>query len=801
MTTTSATTTERSSVLRLGVQGMTCASCVRRVERALSAVPGVERAAVNLATEEATVSLADPAEASVEAMQAAVDRAGYRLLVPGEDEDQGTVTDRLEAERRADERALRIRMVFSLAVAGFVMVAMFWRSVPGLEAVPARVVHPLLFVLTTPVQFWAGWRFHTASWKIARHGSSDMNTLISLGTFAAYGISVVETFAPQVFGSVAGLEHAVYYDASAAIIGLVLLGRWLEARAKGRTSQSIRALIALRPKLARVLEDGNEYEIPISAVQAGDLVVVRPGEQLPVDGEVAEGASAVDESMLTGESLPVEKHVGDAVYGGTLNTTGMLRLRATAVGADSALARIIRLVEDAQGSKAPIQRLADSIAAVFVPVVIVIALATFAAWWLWGPEPALTLGLLNAITVLVIACPCAMGLATPTAIMVGTGLGARHGVLIRDAEALERARRIDTVVLDKTGTITEGRPEVTAVTLAPGAGVDEDILLRLVASAERGSEHPLAAAVLREAERRGLEVAWPDTFRSLTGQGIEATVESRRVLIGNAELLREGGIETDALAASADEAAANGATPLLVALDGVAVGVIAVADRMRASSPDAVARLRRMGVDVVMLTGDQQATAEAIAAQAGISRVVANVRPEGKTEVVHQLQSSGRVLAMVGDGVNDAPALAAADVGIAIGTGTDVAMETAPVTLMRPDLGGVATAIALSRKTMRTMYQNLGWAFGYNVLLIPVAAGAGYVLFSMLLGDASAFAPVDAAHVGHGEEHVAATVPSWLRPIFGTRGFLNPIVAAGAMAMSSVSVMANSLRLRGARLD
>jgi P-type Cu+ transporter len=734
-------------------------------------------------------------------MQAAVDRAGYRLLVPGEDDSEGTVTDRLEAERRADERALRVRMIFALGVAAFVMLAMFWRSVPGLESVPARVVHPLLFVLTTPVQLWAGWRFHAASWKIARHGSSDMNTLISLGTFAAYGISVVETFAPQVFGSVAGLEHAVYYDASAAIIGLVLLGRWLEARAKGRTSQSIRALIALRPQLARVLEDGNEYEIPISAVQAGDLVIVRPGEQLPVDGEVVDGASAVDESMLTGESLPVEKHVGDAVYGATLNTTGLMRVRATAVGADSALARIIRLVEDAQGSKAPIQRLADSIAAVFVPVVIVIALATFAAWWLWGPEPALTLGLLNAITVLVIACPCAMGLATPTAIMVGTGLGARHGVLIRDAEALERARRIDTVVLDKTGTITEGRPEVTAVVLAPHAPVDENTLLRVVASAERGSEHPLAAAVLREVDRRGLEIAWPDTFRSVTGQGIDAMVEGHRVLIGNAELLRGAGIDSEALTAHADQAAAGGATPLLVGIDGVAGAVIAVADRMRASSPEAVARLKRMGVDVVMLTGDQQATADAVAAEAGISRVVANVRPEGKTEVVRQLQSSGRVLAMVGDGVNDAPALAAADVGIAIGTGTDVAMETAPVTLMRPDLGGVATAIALSRKTMRTMYQNLGWAFGYNVLLIPVAAGAGYVLFSMVLGDASAFAPVDAAHVAHGEEHIAATVPTWLSPIFGTRGFLNPIVAAGAMALSSVSVMANSLRLRGARLD
>jgi Cu+-exporting ATPase len=442
---------------------------------------------------------------------------------------------------------------------------------------------------------------------------------------------------------------------------------------------------------------------------------------------------------------------------------------------------------------------ADAIAAVFVPVVIAIALATFLVWWSWGPEPAFTLGLLNAITVLVIACPCALGLATPTAIMVGMGLGAKHGVLVRDAEALERARRVDTVVLDKTGTITEGHPAVAIVTVVPGVVADEAALLRLVASVERGSEHPLAAAVVREAERRNLELAWPDTFRAVAGQGVEASVDGRGVLIGNAELL-SGVVDVSSLAPGVRDAGALGATPLLVAIDGRAAGVIAVADRVRTSSRDAVGRLRHMGIDVVMLTGDQQATADAIAAEVGIQRVVANVRPEGKTAVIHELQGAGHVVAMVGDGVNDAPALAAADVGVAIGGGTDVAMEAAPVTLMRPDLGGVATAIALSRRTMRTMYQNLAWAFGYNVLLIPVAAGAGYVLFSMVLGDASAFEVVDVAHVEHGEEHVAATVPTWLRPIFGTRGFLNPIVAAGAMALSSVSVMANSLRLRSASL-
>ncbi len=787
------TTAARSAgaALRLPVVGMTCASCVRRVERALAGVPGVATATVNLASEEAMVTLADPAAPPVEAMIEAVGHAGYRLIVPGAGEEE-SVADHLDTERRAEERDLRRRMTFALAVGAFIVVAMQWMYVPALGWLPASLMHPLFFVLALPVQFWAGWRIHAASWNAARHGTSDMNTLISIGTFAAFGLSVVVTFAPGVFeaelDAVHGVEHeqlaaaahAVYFDVSAAVIGLVLLGRWLEARAKGQTSQAVRALIALRPQRARVIEDGVEYEIPVSAVQPGDLVIVRPSEQLPVDGEVVEGASAVDESMLTGESLPVAKHPGDEVFGGTLNTTGLLRVRATAVGAASALARIIRLVTDAQGSKAPIQRLADSIAAVFVPVVLAIALVTFALWWWFGSEPALTRALLSAVTVLVIACPCALGLATPTAIMVGMGLGARHGVLIRDADALERARRIDTVVLDKTGTITEGRPEVVAVTLAPGATLDVDTLLRFVASAERGSEHPLAAAVEREAERRGLALDWPDLFKALVGQGIDATVGGRRLLIGNASLLRDHGVDVDPLAAAVGDASANGATPLLVAVDDAAAGVIAVADRVRATSRAAVDHLRALGVQVVMLTGDQQAVAEAVAAQAGIARVVAEARPEDKTRLILDLQAGGHVVAMVGDGINDAPALAAADVGIAIGTGTDVAIEAAPVTLMRPDLAGVATAIALSRATMRTMYQNLVWAFAYNVLLIPVAAGAGYWLFHVALG--------------------GAAVPLVLRPIFGDLGLLNPIVAAAAMAFSSVSVMANSLRLRRARL-
>ena len=758
--------------IRLGVRGMTCASCVRRIERALSAVPGVEQATVNLATEEASVTFAGT---SLDEMREAIERAGYDMRIPGEAEDE--TRDALELERQADYRALRRRTVFALTTAAVLLVVMpLTKWVPGFDAIPGRVLHPLFFALAVPVQFWAGWRFYEGAWRVGRHGATDMNTLIAIGTSAAFGYSVVATFAPQVFSSAAGLEPAVYYDTAAAIIGLVLLGRLLEARAKGQTSEAVRALIALRPKLARVLEDGEEYEIPISAVQPGDVVIVRPSEQIPVDGEVIEGASAVDESMLTGESLPVPKEPGDTVLGATLNTTGLLQLNATAVGADSALARIIHLVEQAQGSKAPIQRLADRIAGVFVPIVIAIAALTIAAWWAFGPQPALTFGILNAVAVLIIACPCALGLATPTAIMVGTGRAAQRGVLIRDAAALEQARGIDVVVLDKTGTITEGRPAVTAMFVLPGATVDEDRLLRLVASVERGSEHPYAEAIVREAERRSLTLDWPQTFETVVGQGVTATVDGHRLLVGNEALLRAHDIDPAAFDVFVSEAEERAETPLLVAVDGAPAGVVTVADRMRESTPAAVAELRALGVEVVMLTGDRRSTAEAIAKRAGIDRVEAEVRPEDKARIVRELQEQGHVVSMVGDGINDAPALAQADVGMAIGTGTDVAMETAPVTLMRADLGGVATAIAVSRATMRTMYQNMVWAFGYNVLLIPVAAGVGYLLFQ------------------------GGDVPTVLSPVFGDRGFLNPIVAAGAMGLSSVSVMTNSLRLRRARI-
>ncbi|MBM3139966.1 MAG: copper-translocating P-type ATPase [Chloroflexi bacterium] len=773
----------RSETQQFVVRGMVCASCVRRVEKALTAVAGVERASVNLATEEATV-VGPPALA---AFKEAVSRAGYELWLPDEAE-AGAARDRLEEERRVEYRALRSRVIVSLGVAALLAAWMplTWLFPDLHHSLRTGFVHTAFFALALPVQLWAGWTFYQGTWRVGRHGSTDMNTLIAVGTSAAFGYSVVATFAPQIFAGIDGIEPAVFFDTSTAIIGLVLLGRMLEARAKGQTGEAVRALIALRPHTARVLEDGEEFEIPVKAVQPGDVVIVRPSEQIPVDGEVVEGTSAVDESMLTGESVPVPKGTGDRVFGATLNITGLLRIRVTAVGADSALARIVRLVEEAQGSKAPIQGLADRVASVFVPIVFLVAGLTFLGWLLLGPEPAFTVAILNAVAVLIIACPCALGLATPTAIMVGTGRAAQRGVLFRHAEALQQARRIDTVLLDKTGTITEGRPQVVSVELAPDAPVDPDALVRLAASAERGSEHPYAAALVREAERRGLALAWPDTFEAVAGHGIVARVEGREVLAGNAELLAGRGARAETRGATrldllAEQAAERGETPIRVAVDGVAAGVIAVADRVREASAPGVRRLQSLGVEVVMLTGDQEGPARAVAEAVGLREYVARVRPEDKARLVRERQRAGHTIAMVGDGINDAPALAAADVGIAIGTGTDVAMETAPVTLMRPDLLGIASAIAVSRATMRVMWQNLGWAFGYNVLLIPVAAGLGYLFFTGLLD--------------------VQEVPRLLQPVFGERGFLNPIAAAAAMALSSVSVMTNSLRLRTARVD
>ena len=654
-----------------------------------------------------------------------------------------------------------------------------------------RLAHPdvlgwFQFALATPVVLWGAWPFFQRGWTSIVTARLNMFTLIAIGVGVAYAYSVVAIAVPGIFAPAFRNEAGgvdMYFEAAAVITTLVLLGQVLELKARGRTGAAIRALLDLAPNVAhRVMDGGDDEDIPLEHVEHGDRLRVRPGERVPVDGVVLDGASALDESMMTGEAIPVEKVPGDAVTGATVNGTGSFVMRADRIGAETLLQQIVRMVADAQRSRAPIQRLADVVASYFVPGVVAVAAITFAAWLIGGPEPAPTLAILNAVAVLIVACPCALGLATPTAIMVGIGRGAQDGILIRSAEALERAHHVDTVVLDKTGTITEGRPKVTGIERVPGATggqpIGENDLMRLVASAERGSEHPYAGAVLREAERRGLTLAWPEHFTAIPGRGVEATVEGRLLLVGTAELLASRGAGRDSLPDRIEAATADGETPLLVAVDGEVAGLITVADPVRATARAGIARLRARGVDVVMLTGDRHAAARAVARSVGIDRVIARVQPEGKTRIVRELQAEGRVVAMVGDGINDAPALAQADVGIAIGTGTDVALETAGVTLMRADIGGVDGAIGLSRATIRTMRQNLGWAFAYNVALIPVAAGIGYLGLGLLGRD---------------------DVPPVLQPILGERGFLNPIAAAGAMAISSVSVMSNSLRLRSPR--
>jgi Cu+-exporting ATPase len=742
----------------LPIIGMTCASCVGRVEKALRTPPGVLKADVNLATEKATVSYI-PGQASYRDLVAAVRGAGYDVVepAPGTGEQAAeAATDAQEAARAAAYRTLKRKVTvgFVLSVVIFLgtMQPHWFPFLPGW-------LHNgyLLWALASVVQFWVGWQFYTTAWAALKHGTTTMNTLVALGSSAAYGYSVVGVLFPALFEQ-AGLGDPMYFDSSAFIITLILLGRLLEARAKGQTGAAIKALIGLQPKTARVVRGGVETDVPVAQVLVGDLVVVRPGEKVPVDGVVQEGSSPVDESMLTGEPIPVGKQPGDEVIGATLNTTGSFTFRATKVGSETALAQIVRLVEQAQGSKPPIARLADVIAAWFVPAVIGIATITLAIWLVWGPEPALNYALLNFVAVLVIACPCALGLATPTAIMVGTGKGAENGVLIRDGAALETAHKLDVVVLDKTGTITEGTPRVTDVVLSgvqDGAadGASGDRLLRLVAGAERGSEHPLAAAILAEAAERGLDVPAAASFEAVAGHGIRAEVDGHTVLAGNERLAGHAGME-------AAQLAAQGKTVVTVLIDGEPAGAIAIADTVKPSSAAAVARLRQLGLDVVMLTGDQEATAQAIAVEVGIDHVIAGVLPEQKASEVADLQQDGRRVAMVGDGINDAPALAQADVGIAIGTGTDVAMEASDITLMSGDLGGVATAVELSRATIRTVKQNLFWAFAYNVALIPLAAGAFYPAFGILL---------------------------------------SPIWAAAAMGLSSVTVVSNSLRLRGFR--
>ena len=739
----------------LPILGMTCASCVSRVEKALRTPPGVLRAEVNLATEKATVTYL-PGQATRQDLVDAVRGAGYDVVEPAPGAGEAAVAaaaDAEEAARAAAYHTLKLKVAVGFALSIFIFLGTMQPH--WFPFLPAWMHNGyLLWGLASIVQFWVGRQFYTTAWAALKHGTTTMNTLVAMGSSAAYLYSVLGLLFPAFFEH-QGLGEPMYFDSSAFIITLILTGRLLEARAKGQTGAAIKALIGLQPRTARVVRDGVETDVPVAEVLVGDRIVVRPGEKVPVDGVVEEGSSPVDESMLTGEPIPVGKHPGDEVIGATLNTTGSFTLRATKVGSETALAQIVRLVQQAQGTKPPIARLADVIAAWFVPAVIAIATVTLVVWLVWGPQPALNYALLNFVAVLVIACPCALGLATPTAIMVGTGKGAENGVLIRDGAALETAHKLDVVVLDKTGTLTEGKPRVTDVVPFDGAGgaaplLDEDGLLRLVAGAERGSEHPLAAAILAEADARGVATPRATAFEAIAGHGIRAVVDGHTVVAGNERLAGDAG-ERAALLAG------QGKTVVSVLVDDVPAGAIAVADTLKPSSAAAVGRLRQLGLDVVMLTGDQEATARAIAAEAGIDHVIAGVLPQEKASEVAALQRDGSRVAMVGDGINDAPALAQADVGMAIGTGTDVAMEASDVTLVSGDLGGVTTAVQLSRATIRTVKQNLFWAFAYNVALIPLAAGAFYPAFGILL---------------------------------------SPIWAAAAMGLSSVTVVSNSLRLR-----
>jgi Cu+-exporting ATPase len=736
----------------LPVRGMSCASCVEKVQTALKNVPGVVKASVNFATEKATVEYL-PAQVTTRDLAKAVHDAGYELLEPTEGED---VVDKERQAREAEVRRLRNKFIVGLilVVPVLLLANLHMLGLSHLIALKGQTNFLIQLILQTPVQFWVGWQFYRGAWAAARHKTTDMNTLIAVGTSAAYLYSVVAIFFPHLFAA-KGLAAGVYFDTAGAIVVLILLGRLLEARAKGHTSEAIKKLIGLQPKTAIVIRDGAEQEIPVADVQIDDQIMVRPGERIPVDGVVLEGYSAVDESMVTGESIPVEKQAGAEVIGATINKTGSFKFRATKVGKETMLAQIIRMVEEAQGSKPPIARLADVIASYFVPAVIGAAIVTFIIWYFFGPQPALTYAMLNFVAVMIIACPCAMGLATPTSIMVGTGKGAEQGVLIRGGEALETAHKLDAIILDKTGTITKGEPSVTDIVATDGYKAAE--MLRLAASAERGSEHPLGEAILRKAKEDDIKLEEPKDFSAIPGQGIEAIIGGQKVLLGNMTLMKEKGVPVDKIKGKDTAFSEQGKTPMFMAVNGRPAGIIAVADTLKQDSAVAIDALHRLDLEVVMVTGDNKRTADAIAKQIGIDRVLAEVLPQVKAGEVKKLQAEGKRVGMVGDGINDAPALAQADVGIAIGTGTDVAIESSDITLIGGDLKGVVTAIALSKATIRNIKQNLFWAFAYNTILIPVAAG---VLF----------------------------------PFFGI--LLNPIFAAGAMGLSSITVVSNALRLR-----
>ncbi len=732
--------------LALPVEGMECAACAVRVEKALGKQTGVRSASVNYATAEALVAY-DPAATSLDRLAAAVEATGYRVRTETPDEAEAA------EEREAGYRATRRRTIIAVLLSLPVMVLSMAHG--ALDFAGMRWV---MLALTTPVVVWAGAPFFAGAWRSLRHRATDMNTLVALGVGAAYGYSALATLAPGLWVRTTGAVPEVYFEAAAVIVTLILLGRRLEERAKRQTGAAVRALIGLQPETARVRRDGREVEVPVADVAVGDVLVVRPGERVPLDGTVTEGASAVDESMLTGEPLPVEKRPGDAVTGATLNRTGAFAFRVTRTGEGTTLAQIVRLVREAQGRKAPIQRLADTVAGVFVPVVLLIAVAAFVVWLAVGPEPPLAHALLALVSVLIIACPCALGLATPTAIVVATGRAAEQGLLFKGGDAVERVGDVEVVLLDKTGTLTEGTPRLTDI--APLGRWTEADLLAFAAAAEARSEHPIGEAIVAEAEARRLALPPAEAFESQTGLGIEATVGGRAVRIGNRDFLAEHGIEQTGLDGIEADLARSGKTVVRVAIAGEAAGVLAVADTVRPTSKEAVAALHGLGLEVVMVTGDAEASARAVAAAVGIERVEANVRPADKAEVVRRYQRAGKTVAMVGDGINDAPALAAADVGVAMGAGTDIAVEASDVTLVRDSLLAVADAFRLSRRTMRTIRQNLFFAFVYNVVGIPVAAGVLYPAFGLLL---------------------------------------SPVIASAAMALSSVSVVTNSLRLRRLR--
>lgn len=769
---------------------MHCASCVRILERALSRVPGVAAASVNLATEKATVTY-DDEECTPDQMESAVAGVGYKAMVEGEVMDE----DKEKVEKQKELKTLRNKVIISLIIGGLI----FWGGFPYLMQFAPDFLKNFYFqlILASIVQFWPGLEFYKATIPALRHRTANMDTLVAIGTTAAFIYSAVVTVFPQ-FVSGLGVEPMPYFDVATVVIGLILLGRYFEAKAKIGTSEAIKKLIGLQAKTARVLrpasvilngakqseesnlqidndtdirqrsfagaQDDNyiEIDIPIDQVTIGDIIRVRPGEKIPVDGVIQEGESSIDESMITGESIPVDKARGDLVVGSTINKSGTFTYKATKVGNETMLAQIIRLVQEAQGSKAPIQRVADLISSYFVPIVIILAFLTFGGWYILGPTPAFLFALLNTVAVLIIACPCAMGLATPTAIMVGTGKGAEHGILIKDAESLEIAHKIQTIIFDKTGTLTNGKPEVTDIIVTSDKGqVTRDDLLRVAASIEKGSEHSLAEAIVKEAEKQNVVLDKVEKFKAIAGHGVEGVINSKNILLGNKKLMERSGVVLNGYVKQIESLENEGKTVMLLAIDNKLTGLIAVADTVKDTASAGVEALIKKGIEVVMITGDNQITANSIASKLGIKRVLSEVLPDQKESEVRKIQNEGKVVAMVGDGINDAPALAAADIGIAMGTGTDVAIEAADITLINKDLTSVASAIELSKKTMRTIKMNLFWAFGYNIVLIPVAMGVLYPFFGILL---------------------------------------NPIFASIAMASSSISVVSNSLLLKKVKI-